>query len=195
MARIYLGVGANIEPETHIRLALGRLAEVVRITGISTFYRTPAWGAVAQPPFINGVIAAETDAPPLVVKFDILRPIEHALGRRRGAEKYAPRPIDLDLLLYGGEVVKTETLTLPDPDIVVRPFLAIPLCELAPELRLPDGTSICAVAAAMSREHLEPSSGRTAGVSPARLPPAQLEPLPAFTALLRKELLHESPES
>ena len=168
MARVFIGVGANIEPETHIRAALRALAHAMRLTGVSTFYRSPALGSVAQPPFINGVIAAETTAPPLAVKFDILRPLEHAQGRRRSADKYAPRTLDLDLLCYDAVILKTAALILPDPDITARPFLAIPLCELAPDFRLPSGQFICEIAAGMSRDGLEP--------------------LPEFTAMLKSEV-------
>jgi 7,8-dihydro-6-hydroxymethylpterin-pyrophosphokinase len=68
------------------------------------------------------------------LKFEVLRRIEAALGRRRGPDKYAPRPIDLDLLLYGDSVVEEPDLVLPDPDLRTRPFLAAALQELAPGL-------------------------------------------------------------
>ena len=171
MARAFIGVGANIEPEAHIHAALRQLVAAVAVTGVSTFYRTPPLGDTAQPPFINGVVAIDTDLPPLALKFDVLRRIEDAQGRRRTADKYAPRSIDLDLLVYDDLVSTTADLTLPDPEISRRPFLAIPLCELAPELYL-DGSPLRAVAAAMDG--------------------SAMVPLPALTASLRKELCDES---
>lgn len=147
MARIYIGVGANLDPEVHIRTALRRLRATLRITGISTFYRTTPIGRPEQPPFINGVIAADTDLPPYQVKFDVLQPIEIALGRVRTADKYAARPIDLDLLLYDDLVIADDSLMLPDPEIALRPFLAVPLAELSAELVLPDGRGLRAIAA------------------------------------------------
>jgi 2-amino-4-hydroxy-6-hydroxymethyldihydropteridine diphosphokinase len=113
---------------------LERLAESVELTGISSFYRTAPVGPAGQPPFLNGVAQVRTDISPRALKFEVLRPIEAALGRRRGPDKYAPRPIDLDILLYGDLVVSEPDLVLPDPDLCERTFLAAALRELAPGL-------------------------------------------------------------
>jgi len=155
MAQVFIGVGSNIEPAANIPRALDLLMRALRVTGISTFYRTPALGSVNQAPFYNGVIAAETDLPPRTVKFALLRNIEEQLGRRRGEDRYAPRTIDLDLVLYDDLIVKEADLILPDPEIARRAFLAAPLCELAPELKLPDGRFICDVAAELAAKPLE----------------------------------------
>jgi 7,8-dihydro-6-hydroxymethylpterin-pyrophosphokinase len=91
------------------------------------------------------------------LKGEVLRPIEEALGRRRTADRNAPRPIDLDVLVHGGEVLEEEGLRLPDPDVRVRPFVAFPLWELAPDLVLPgDGVRLADVIAGLSREGMEP---------------------------------------
>ncbi len=168
MPKIFIGLGANIDPETHILAALQLLTCVGRVSGISTIYRTPAWGERIQPPFLNGVLAMETTLPPLAVKA-ALRAIETELGRVRTADRYAARTIDLDLLLYDDLVLGTEELTLPDPDIRQRAFLAIPLAELAPGLVLPDsGVRIEEIAKTLTGQ--------------------PMEPLAEFTASLRKEL-------
>jgi len=79
------------------------------------------------------------------------------LGWKRTADKYAPRPIDLDVLLHGAAVVREPDLTLPDPDILERPFVAVPLWELAPDLALPgSGRRLADVVGAMSKAGLEP---------------------------------------
>ncbi|MHB0937867.1 MAG: 2-amino-4-hydroxy-6-hydroxymethyldihydropteridine diphosphokinase [Armatimonadota bacterium] len=156
MSQIFIGVGSNIEPEESIPHALDLLKQAMHVTGISTFYRTPALGNEEQPPFYNGVIAAETDFPPGTVKVDTLQDIEERLGRRRCEDRYAPRTIDLDLILYDDLIVEEADLILPDPEIIRRAFLAVPLCELAPELTLPDGRSICAVAGELAAQPLEP---------------------------------------
>jgi len=134
----YIAVGSNIEPEQNILKGLGLLAQHVPITAVSTFYRTEALGRPEQPSFLNGACAVLTYAEPRRLKFDILRCIEDAVGRVRMADKYAPRPLDLDIALYGGIVADEDGLQIPDPDIRKRPFLAVPLLELAPEAVLPD---------------------------------------------------------
>jgi 2-amino-4-hydroxy-6-hydroxymethyldihydropteridine diphosphokinase len=172
MARAFLGIGSNIEPERNVAAALRLLAGQVRILGISTVYRTAPVGRPGQPPFYNCVVEIETGLAPSQVR-SALRGIEGELGRRRRADRYAPRTIDLDLLLYDDLVMATAELVLPDPQIAQRPFLALPLYELAPELVLPDsGDPIREVAAAMAAH--------------------DMQPLPEYTRLLREGIAHES---
>lgn len=174
MARAFIGIGSNIDPEKNIRQALGRLSQAANLTAISTFYREPALGRPDDPAFYNGVVAIETDLPPLRLKLDLLRGIEADLGRRRTSDKYASRTIDLDLLLYDDCVLSNNELTLPDPDILERAFVAIPLCELAPDLLLPgSGLPIRRVAE--------------------RFAVVDMEYLQEFTRLLRNELLTPAP--
>lgn len=110
----------------------------MQLTSISTFCREPAIGRPHEPEFYNGVVAIDTDLPPAALKWQVLRPIEGALGRERSEDRYASRTIDLDLLLHGDFVVLSSELTLPDPDILTRPFIAIALYEIAPDPVLPD---------------------------------------------------------
>lgn len=138
MARVFIGVGSNIEPERNVREALRRLAREVTIVGVSTFYRSDPVGGPPQPRYVNGVVLVETDMPAADLKLLVLEPIEQALGRDRVTEQKAgPRTIDLDILLYDDLVVSSSTLVLPDPRIEERPFLAVPLSELAPRGILP----------------------------------------------------------
>lgn len=174
MARAFIGIGSNIEPEKNIRQALRQLAHAVRLTAISTFYREPALERPDEPAFYNGVVAIETDSPPMRLKQDLLRRIEADLGRLRSSDKYASRPIDLDLLLYDDCVLSHDQLTLPDPDILERAFVAIPLCELAPDLILPGfGLPICRVADRFAVEGLERLAVYTRLLRDEFLPPAQ----------------------
>jgi hypothetical protein len=78
-------------------------------------------------------VAIETNQPPVAVKVTVLRRIEETLGRVRSEDKFAPRTIDLDLLLYDDVAMSSDMLVLPDPDLACRPFLAIPVFELEPE--------------------------------------------------------------
>lgn len=134
----YLGVGSNIDPERNIPRALRALRKAVTLVAVSDYYETPPLGRPDQPPFYNGAVHIETAHPLQSLKFSVLRRIERRLGRRRTADKFAPRTIDLDVLVYGNEVVHRDELRVPDPDIYRRPFVAIPLFELAPALVLPD---------------------------------------------------------
>ncbi len=134
---VYLGVGGNINPEENILESARLLAARVSLLDSSCFYRSKAVGSPAQPDFINGVFKIRTDIPPLKLKFDVLRRIEKSLGRVRTHDKNAPRPVDLDLLLYGDMVLNDRRLTLPDPNLTRYPFVFIPLLELTPELVLP----------------------------------------------------------
>jgi 2-amino-4-hydroxy-6-hydroxymethyldihydropteridine diphosphokinase len=137
MARVFIGVGSNVAAERSIEQGLRLLAEQVPIIGISTFYRTEAAGPPGQPAFVNGVVEIETSLSPAQLKQGLLRAIESALGRRRTEDKYAARTLDLDLLLYDDLVSTEEGLSVPDPAIAHRAFLAIPLAELAPGLVVP----------------------------------------------------------
>jgi 2-amino-4-hydroxy-6-hydroxymethyldihydropteridine diphosphokinase len=171
MATAYLGIGSNIEAERNIQRGLALLAQAVRVTALSTLYRTPAQDRPDDPPFTNAVAAVETALSPRALK-EALRSIEEAVGRRRAADKYAPRTLDLDIIWYDNNNYTDDAVMLPDPEISHRPFLAIPLAELAPELILPNGMRVRDVAVSFHG--------------------AVLEPLPALTAQLRKDLRHES---
>jgi 2-amino-4-hydroxy-6-hydroxymethyldihydropteridine diphosphokinase len=133
----YIALGSNIEPRKHIVQALQRLSDYTSLKALSDFYTSPALDRPEQPDFINGVAQIETDCTPFELKYTVLRQIEAEAGRQRTEDKYAARPLDLDVLLYGSEQINEEALTIPDPDICRRPFLFIPLLDLAPLLQLP----------------------------------------------------------
>ncbi len=135
--RTYIGVGSNIDPDANIQWALRLLGNGIQLTDVSTFYITQPLGAPASPHFYNGVVAGMTDLS-LPGLRHLLHHIETEVGRQRTEDKYAPRPIDLDLLLLDDEVSEGEGWWVPHPDICTRPFVAIPLLELAPDLILPD---------------------------------------------------------
>jgi len=134
--RAYISVGSNIDPDVNIARALDLLAEQVEVVAVSSMVRTAPIGPPDQPPFVNGVWCIRTDLPPRRLKFDVLRPIERRLGRARTADRYAPRPIDLDLILYGRVTLDEPDLRIPDPE-VDRPFVRAALAQLDPNLRLP----------------------------------------------------------
>jgi 2-amino-4-hydroxy-6-hydroxymethyldihydropteridine diphosphokinase len=157
MTRVYIGVGSNISPEANIKTAIRLLARQVRLVDFSTFYRTSAEGRPEQPDYVNGVVVIETNLAPKALKHEVLRPIEHRLGRRRTDDKFAPRPIDLDILIHGSHQMKTAGLRLPAEEVERRAFVAIPLSEVAPDLMIPGrGIRIRDIAARFSDFQMVP---------------------------------------
>ncbi len=133
MTRAYIGVGANLgDREATIRAALAALPGVV---GVSQLRETDPVGVVDQPPFLNGAVAVETDFSPREL-LDALLAVERELGRER-RERWGPRTIDLDLLLYGDETIDEPGLTVPHPRLHERRFALEPLIDLDPELAIP----------------------------------------------------------
>ncbi len=152
-ARVFIAVGSNINPEENIKRALKLLGERAVLVAVSAFYLTEPLatpgGQGAGGSYYNGVVEIITPLSPLEIKSGLLSGIEDSLGRVRSADSFAPRVIDLDLILYGDTVVDSGELKLPSPEILERAFVAVPLAELAPELTLP-GTSVSLAEAAAS---------------------------------------------
>ena len=140
MARAYVGLGANIGPrETTLLRAVDLIAAVpgVEVLELSSFRETEPVGVTDQPEFLNGALAVETSLSPSAL-LDALLDVERELGRvRREGERWGPRTIDLDLLLYGDEAVDEPGLTVPHPRLHERRFALEPLAELEPELEIP----------------------------------------------------------
>ena len=135
MTEVYIGLGSNIEPEKYTPLALERLRQCLDVVSVSSFYCSSAVGtAVGQADFINGVVKVKTSLSAEQLKFEVLRPIEYEFGRRLYMPKHAPRTMDLDLLIFGDEVI--EELNIPEADILRRPFVYIPLLEIAPDIEV-----------------------------------------------------------
>ena len=162
---LYISAGSNVEPRKHLAAALDMLRDGLHVTGVSTIHQTPAIGRPRDPDFLNCVFQAETAMQPRAVKFDLLGPIEDALGRERGADRYAPRTIDLDLILYGRLIVAGPDLVLPHPDLA-RWFVRVGVLELSPGLEI----------SGPGESSWDPAEKRTG------------EPLPDFTELLRRRL-------
>ncbi len=153
MPRVFVSVGSNVDPEKNVTRALRLLNDELGIRAISTFYRTPALNRPQDPPFVNGVVEVGDALGPLDLK-KVLQNIERTVGRERTADRYAPRTVDLDLLLYGDRVTH--------PDIRERPFVAIPLLELAPDLILPDsGKALRSIVDSLPRYPMEPLADLT----------------------------------
>lgn len=155
MPRAVIALGSNLDPERHLRAGLRSLAARVRITNTSRVYRTPPWGVTDQPAFLNAVVTAETTLAPLDL-LDALLAIEAEQGRVR-AERWGPRTLDLDLLLYDDVLLESERLTLPHPRLHERLFVLVPLCDLMPDALHPRlGESYRALRDALPPEPIEP---------------------------------------
>ena len=142
MTLAHVGLGGNLgDAAATLQAALGsldRLADT-RLLHASRMYRTPAWGNTAQPDFVNAVAALETglDARGLL---DALLGIERAFGRDRaadGSDRWGPRTLDLDLLLYDTAMIDEPGLRVPHPHLQHRAFALLPLVEIAPEVVIP----------------------------------------------------------
>jgi 2-amino-4-hydroxy-6-hydroxymethyldihydropteridine diphosphokinase len=133
VTRAYVGLSANLgDREATIRAAVAALSGVV---AVSRLRETDPVGVVGQPPFLNGAVALETGLSPREL-LDALFAVERDLGRER-RERWGPRTIDLDLLLYGDETIDEPGLTVPHPRLHERRFALEPLLDLDPELAIP----------------------------------------------------------
>ena len=135
MTRAYIGLGANLgDREATMRRAIDLLGD--EVVAVSTFRETDPVGYADQPRFLNAAVALETALTPWEL-LDRLLAVERELGRTRDGPRYGPRTIDLDLLLYGEEIVDESGLRVPHPRLAERRFALEPLFELDPGLVIP----------------------------------------------------------
>ncbi len=135
MTRVFVAAGSNIDPQANLARALTGLTQRFGALAVSPWYRNAAVGFSGED-FINFVFGFDTARSPLETQA-LLREVETACGRPRDAPKWAARAMDLDLLLFGEQVVNEPQLQLPRPDLLVRPYMLGPLADLAPTLRHP----------------------------------------------------------
>ena len=144
MARVrcYIGLGANLaQPLAQLQQAVAslRLLPASQLITVSSFYGSKPMGPQDQPDYVNAVAALDTELPAEAL-LDALQLIEQQQGRQRKDERWGPRTLDLDILLYGDDIINSERLTVPHYGLKQREFVLYPLAEIAPNLRLPDGT-------------------------------------------------------
>jgi 2-amino-4-hydroxy-6-hydroxymethyldihydropteridine diphosphokinase len=143
MARVYLSLGTNQGDRFRLLREADALLSAtfgIQVVARSSVYETEPVGPVDQPWFLNQVLAIETSlAPPALL--EAAQKVERSLGRTR-ALRWGPRFIDVDLLLYEGHTVASARLTIPHPELPHRRFVLLPLVEIDPLLRLPDGRAI-----------------------------------------------------
>jgi len=135
-----IGLGANLgDAADTLRKAVEALdhREGITVREVSRFYRTPAWGREDQPDFINAVALLETSLTPRAL-LERLLAVETEFGRHRpDGERWGPRTLDLDLLLYGDAVIDEPGLRVPHPHLHERAFALVPLLDVLPEARIP----------------------------------------------------------
>lgn len=147
MTLAYIALGSNLaSPLTQVNAAIEALGAIPdsRIVAVSGFYRTPPLGPQDQPDYLNAAVALETTLSAEAL-LDHTQRIELERGRVRKAERWGPRTLDLDIMLFGDETIATPRLTVPHYDMKNRGFMLWPLFEIAPERRFPDGEALASV--------------------------------------------------
>ena len=139
---VYLGLGSNMgNPKDNLDRALDFLSQRLRVAQVSSTYDTEPIGNIEQPRFLNQVCQVYTRLAPMEL-LTLAKGIENKLGRVFGKPN-APRPIDIDILFYGDQVIETPKLVIPHPRLAERAFVLVPLAEIAPDLVHPvDGKTV-----------------------------------------------------
>ena len=136
---VYVGLGSNLDdPVARVRAGVSALEQLpqTRLEACSSFYASAPVGIQAQPDFINAACRLQTALEPDTLMRGLMD-IEQAHGRVRVGEKGGPRTLDLDLLLFGAQIIHSEALTVPHPRLHERAFVLYPLSELDPSLEIP----------------------------------------------------------
>ncbi|QZZ37242.1 2-amino-4-hydroxy-6-hydroxymethyldihydropteridine diphosphokinase [Nitratireductor kimnyeongensis] len=155
MQDVYLGLGGNVgDPRQAMQLVLSTLdaRDDTEVHSVSSLYRTPPWGKLDQPDFLNAVAWVRTNLAPYPLLEQCLT-IERALKRVR-QERWGPRPIDVDILFYGDFVVDDAGLTIPHPRMAERAFVLAPLAEIAPAREI-GGKSIEALVGTLDQSGMQ----------------------------------------
>lgn len=137
----YLGLGSNVgDPPAHLRTATRLLGEegLVIVARASLYLTAPQGEVIDQPDFVNSVLKIETHLGPIQL-LELVKSIEHQMGRESGGPRHGPRPIDIDLLMLGEVAYQSERLSLPHRELATRRFVLEPLLEIEPDFTLPDG--------------------------------------------------------
>lgn len=135
----FIGIGSNLDdPIRQVNHAFDLLDDLpgCHVSKRSSLYRSAPFGGVEQDDFINAVAEIETGVPPELL-LACLKETERTMGRDLNGPRWGPRILDLDILLYGNDVVDEPDLVIPHPGIALRNFVLLPLCEIAPDLEIP----------------------------------------------------------
>jgi len=167
MHTVYLGLGTNLgDRAANLRAAVVGLAENLDVTAVSPIYETAPWGITDQPDFLNMCLTAKTELSPHEL-LALLKKLEQEIGRVPG-ERWGPRLIDIDLLFYANQIINTEKLKIPHPELPERAFVLHPLADIAPHFVHPVlGETIAMLAAKLDDGGIRPF---------ASAPPLKIEP-------------------
>lgn len=142
MAHVFIALGSNLQdPTLQVKLAINTLKQLpnIHVVAVSPFYRSKPLGPQDQNDYLNAVIKLTTTLLPLEL-LDQLQHIEKNQGRVRKANRWGPRTLDLDILLYDNLIIESERLTIPHYHMKKREFVLFPLFDIEPDLILPDNT-------------------------------------------------------
>lgn len=142
VTRIYLALGSNLGNRMcHLAHGVGLLRDHMKVPEVSSVYETEPVGPQNQPPYLNLVLRVETTRTPQRL-LELARLVEARSGRSR-TYRWGPRALDVDILLFGRRSVNDVDLQIPHPEMLRRAFVLVPLCEIAPDARFPDGSRVC----------------------------------------------------
>lgn len=159
--QVFIGLGSNIphpelgSPEQQLKKAIDAIAqqEQIELVGQSSLYSSAPMGPQDQADYVNAVVhlRCQCSADKLL---DILQNIEQLFGRERKEERWGPRTLDLDILLFDQQMIQTKRLTIPHYGMAEREFVLVPLFEIVPNMVMPDGRPIAAWVAKCSMKGL-----------------------------------------
>ena len=149
MRRYFLSLGSNIEPRRNLVAAVRMLRSHGEVIAVSPVYVSPPFGTDdPQPDYLNAVLIIDSDLEPDDFQDRVVRTVEMQLGRERGGDRFAPRTIDIDILMVDRAVLEIDHRRIPSPEIIERSFVAVPLAEIAPDIIHPeDGRTMAEIAA------------------------------------------------
>jgi 2-amino-4-hydroxy-6-hydroxymethyldihydropteridine diphosphokinase len=134
----YLSLGSNIKPECNLPIAVALLAGWGRVRAVSSVWETAPVGFADQSNFLNAAVLLETNLSARALREEAIASVEAALGRVCTENKNAPRTIDIDIMLFNRDVLQVGRRRVPDPELLERPFVAVPLAEIAPDYVHPE---------------------------------------------------------
>ena len=144
MTIAYIGLGSNLsEPIKQVQSAITEIEKIAqsRVVTVSSIYLSKPMGPQDQDDYINAVLALDTSLSAIEL-LDVLQTIEDKAGRVRKKNRWGARILDLDIILYGNDVIKSDRLVIPHYGMTEREFVLLPLAEIAPDLHLPNGNSV-----------------------------------------------------
>jgi 2-amino-4-hydroxy-6-hydroxymethyldihydropteridine diphosphokinase len=144
----FLSLGSNVEPEKNLVAAVRKLGSYGRVRRVSGVWQSTSLGDPGQPDFLNAAVWLETSLSARELKETAIAEVEAGLGRVRRPDRNAPRTIDIDIMLFDHERLRLGRRRIPDPEVQERPFVAIPLAEIAPDFIHPEtGETLAEIAA------------------------------------------------